>query len=434
MADTSHTLPLAAPAAPEKNGSLSGWPVLGEALKMAVAAIWAHKLRSLLTLIGVIIGVASVMVVGSFISGLETYVTDNITSLLGSNSFIIERVARVNMTYEEYLKIYRTHKDITWDDYETILHKSKFARAVVIQKGTRTDPRYKNRELFDTRITGANADIVEMSNLDLASGRFFQNFEVDRSQAVAVIGWEVRTELFPGEDPIGREIKLGGQDYRVIGVIAKRGSFLGNNQDNEAYIPVTSFQKTFGTRRGWTLRVKTDPGPAFEQGQDEVRAILRAKHNLKPNQEDDFDILSTDQINQSVGQFTAAIASVVTPVTCIALLVGGIVIMNIMLVSVTERTREIGIRKAIGARRRDLLLQFLLESAIMGIMGGAIGILLSYSVVFLIESISDFVLTITPFYIILSLTVSGIVGMLAGMYPAWKAARFDPIRALSFES
>ena len=220
----------------------------------------------------------------------------------------------------------------------------------------------------------------------------------------------------------------------MIGVLAKRGSFLGNNQDNEAYIPVTSFTKTFGTRRGWTIRVKTDPGPAFEQGQDEVRSILRAKHNLKPNQEDDFDILSTEAINQSVGQFTGAIASVAIPVMVIALVVGGIVIMNIMLVSVTERTREIGIRKAIGARRRDLLLQFLLESAIMGILGGGFGVALAFGCVFLIETLADWVLTVTPFYIFMSITISGGVGILAGMYPAWKAAKLDPILALSFES
>jgi putative ABC transport system permease protein len=435
MSQSSQALPLtAAPAAREKNRTLAGWPVLGEALKMAAGAVWTHKLRSFLTLIGVIIGVASVMVVGAIISGLETYVTDNITSALGSNSFIIDRVARVNMTHEEYDKIYRKHKDLTWDDYQAILQKSKLAKAVVIQKGRRTDPRYKSRELFDTRVTGSSANIVEIASLDVISGRFFQSFEVDRAQAVTVIGWELRTALFPGEDPLGRLIKLGGQDYRVIGVLAKRGSFLGNNQDNEAYIPVTSFTKTFGTRRGWTIRVKTDAGPAFEQCQDEVRSILRAKHDLKPNQEDDFDILSTEAINQSVGQFTGAIASVAIPVMVIALVVGGIVIMNIMLVSVTERTREIGIRKAIGARRRDLLLQFLLESAIMGILGGSFGILLAFGCAFLIENLAGWTLTVTPFYIILSLTISGGVGILAGMYPAWKAAKLDPILALSFES
>ncbi len=414
--------------------TLSGWPVLLEALRMATESVAAHKLRSLLTLLGVIIGVASVMIVGAFISGLETYVTENVTNMLGSNTFVVARIAAVNLSREEYEKRLRTHRDLRWDDYEYIRSRSQFADEVSIERPTRRDVHYKNHEVLDTTITGCTANIPRISNINIHSGRFFQEFEFARSLPVCVIGWGVKTELFPTEDPIGRNVKIAGRDYRVVGVQARRGSFLGQNLDNEIYIPATAYAKVFDVRRGWEIRVRTAPGPAFEAAQDEVRTLLRAKHHLRPSQPDDFDILSTEDINQSVGQFTGAIATVVTPITAIALLVGGIVIMNIMLMSVTERTREIGIRKAIGARRRDLLLQFLLESAILGIAGGLLGIMLSYTACYVIEAVSDFTLTITVGYIILALAVSGGVGILAGMYPAFKAARLDPIRALSFET
>ena len=416
------------------NHTLSGWPVLLEALRMAIESVMAHKLRSLLTLLGVIIGVASVMIVGAFISGLETYVTDSVTSMMGSNTFIVARIAAVNMNREEFEKRLRTHRDLRWDDYEYIRSRSKFAQEVSIERSTRQDVHYKNLEVLDTTISGASANVPRISNINIHSGRFFQEFEFARSLPVCVIGWGIKTELFPSEDPIGHDVKIAGQKYRVVGLLARRGSFLGQNLDNEIFIPTTAYAKLFGVRRGWELRIKTAPGPEFEAAQDEVRTLLRGKHHLQPSQPDDFDILSADDINQSVGEFTGAIATVVTPITSIALLVGGIVIMNIMLVSVTERTREIGIRKAIGARRRDLLLQFLLESAILGIIGGLLGITLSYTACYVIEALSDFTLTITVGYIILALAVSGGVGILAGMYPAFKAARLDPIQALSFET
>lgn len=414
--------------------TLRGWPVFTEALKIAVESITAHKLRSFLTLIGIIIGVASVMIVGAFINGMESYVTDNVTSILGSNSFIVSKVARMNMSHEEWERLNRIHKDLTPDDFDTVRQQSTYAKTVAAEKTARTDVIYKNREVLETRITGCTANLIDMTNVEVEVGRFFQSFEVERARPVCVIGWGIRNELFPSEDPLGKEIKLNGQNYQTIGVLTKRGSFLGNNMDNEVYVPISSFSKTFNYRRGWTLRIKTGPDPDFHLGQDEVRSILRGKHHLRPSEEDDFDILSTDEINQSVEQLGGAVKMVVTPITTISLLVGGIVIMNIMLVSVTERTREIGIRKAIGARRRDLLLQFLLESAILGLIGGLAGVLFSYLICFILKSALDYSVAITGIYILMSVSISGVIGIISGMYPAFKAARLDPIRALSFEN
>ncbi len=413
---------------------LRGWAVMGEALKIATASILAHKLRSFLTLIGIIIGVASVMIVGAFISGLETYVTENVTSLLGSNSFTIARIAAVNLTMEEYRERLRTHRNITMDDYRYLADRMQNASIVAVETSTRTDVHYRNRDVFDADLNGTTANIIDISNINVESGRFYLPFEVERSRQVCVIGWGIANELYPDIDPIGRNLKINGQEFRIIGILKKRGSFLGNNMDNELYIPATTYMKMYGLRRGIHIRVKAKSPAVFETAQDEARVLLRNRRHLKPSQRDNFDILSTEDINQSVGQFTGVIATVVTPITMIALVVGGIVIMNIMLVSVTERTKEIGIRKAIGARRRDLLLQFLLEAAILGSLGGLVGIMLSYGTCFAIEKMSDFTLTITPLYIVLSISVSSGIGMAAGVYPAFRAASLDPVVALNKEA
>ncbi|MBP7864332.1 MAG: ABC transporter permease [Acidobacteria bacterium] len=412
---------------------LSAFPVFWEALKIALFSIFSNKLRSFLTLIGIIIGVASVVVVGAFISGMELYVTENITSILGSHSFIVAKVAGMNMSREEWERRMRTHRDILGSDYEEVLRKSRLAKAVAVDTGTSASIHLKGKDLWDVRFIGATANIHEISNISVEAGRFFQPFEVERARPVCVVGWNLVNEFFQNVDPIGKTLKVREVEFTIVGVLTKRGSFLGMNMDNLMYIPYTVFQKIFGLRRGLTLRVKTTP-ENFEDCQEEVRRILRAKRHLAFTRADDFDIMSTDEINQQVEGFAGVVAMVVTPVTLIALLVGGIVIMNIMLVSVTERTREIGIRKAIGARRRDVLLQFLLEAGILGMCGGGLGILGAWTLCAAMTAALGFALSITSGYIILALTVSGGIGILAGLYPAAKASKLDPIRALSYET
>jgi putative ABC transport system permease protein len=408
--------------------------VFYEALKLALTSIWSHKLRSFLTLIGVIIGVAAVMVVGSFLSGLEVYVNDNVTSILGSNTFLVARIAGVRMSEEEYLKKLRTHKRITEDDYQAIVSKSKYAKVVGAEMGSRIDLKLKEHELFDTQLSGCTASLPEIANINIESGRFLLPFEVEHAHQVCVIGWSVKEELFPGEDPLNHTLKVKGLDCTIVGVLAKRGSFFGQSMDNTLYIPISMFEKIYGSRRSWGIRVKTEPGEAFNLAQEEVRLIMRNQHHQRPGQEDNFDILVIDQINQSVSDFTRPVKMIVTPITIIFLLIGGIVIMNIMLASVSERNREIGIRRAVGARRRDLLLQFVLEAAVMGLIGGVFGLALAYSIVASIMAATDLTLAITTGYIVMSLSISGGIGILFGMYPAVKASKLDPIRALSYEA
>ncbi|MBN2431869.1 MAG: ABC transporter permease [Acidobacteria bacterium] len=413
---------------------LSGWPVLGEASKLAISSIWANKLRSLLTLIGVIIGVASVMVVGAFINGFESYVTSNITDLLGSNTFMVSRIMGPNMTLEEFREKQRRNKKVLLEEYQAISGQTEYTAEVVAEIGTRSDIYYQNREFYEASLSGSTSNVIQISNFDVESGRFFMPFEEERSRPVCVLGWGIAQELFPDVDPINKDVKIRSQYFRVVGVLERRGSFMGQSLDDEVYIPITTYHKMFGHNLNITMRVKALTAGVMDAAQDEIRMLMRILRHLKPAQEDTFDIMSTEQLNESVGQFTGAIATVVMPVTALALVVGGIVIMNIMLVSVTERTREIGIRKAIGAKRRDLILQFLIEASFLGFVGGLIGVFLSYSVCFLLSSLIGFTLTITAEYIFLSLTVSGVIGIVSGMYPAIKAANLDPIIALTTEN
>lgn len=416
------------------NSLVRRFRIVREAFHIAMECILSNKMRSFLTLIGIIIGVASVMIVGAFISGMNTYVQDNISSMLGNNTFMVAQIMGTHMTDEEFEKKMRSNKRITPEEYALVAAQCKSAKVVAAETNRgRQDLRYKGKEAYDCTVTGGTSNAADIATFELAQGRFFQNFEVDACRNVVVLGAGPAGDLFPDEDPLGKQIKMLGTDFTVIGVFAKRGTFMGQSLDNLAYVPITVLDKYTGRRRGWTIKVKTDP-ENFDTAQEEVRSILRGARNLRPGKDDTFDFLSTDEINKEVDSFTGAVAGVVTPITLISLVVGGIVIMNIMLVSVTERTREIGIRKAIGARRKDLLLQFLLESGILGILGGGIGVGISYLLCLAIHAATDFTLTITSGYIMLSLIISGGIGILAGMYPAWKAARLDPIKALSFES
>jgi len=270
-----------------------------------------------------------------------------------------------------------------------------------------------------------------VQDLEVEFGRFLSNVDVDHARPVAVIGADVRKELFGPVDAMGKEIRLGGDTLTVVGIEKSRGSFFGQSMDTGIYIPYSMYLKKYGNRQSIGIRVKSPSAEVMEAIQDEVRVIMRSRHHLRPNQEDDFDILGSKAMQESVGQFTGAIAAVVTPITLISLVVGGIVIMNIMLVTVTERTKEVGMRKAVGARRKDIMLQFLIESALLASVGGAIGLLLGYGIALIVRNTTPIPMTITIGYIFLSLAASGGIGIISGIYPAHKAAKLDPIVALS---
>jgi putative ABC transport system permease protein len=403
-----------------------------DAARIAFQSIFSHKLRAFLTLLGIIIGVASVVVVGASISGLNTYVLQNVTKMLGADTFYITRVGAVGrLTDEEWEKMVRRNKKVKWEELDWIRQQCTTCTTVGAEQHNQADLKQEGEELYGTHVMGVTSEMAQIRNMTLAEGRFFIPFEVDHAMFLCVIGMDVKEKFFPHVDPVGKTLRVKEYPLQVIGVESKLGSMFGGSLDNNVYIPLTTFERMFGKNQSIGIRGAAPNREAFPFTIDQVTILMRAFRGLKPKDENNFVILDTSQINSEVDSFTGAIAMVVTPITLISLVVGGIVVMNIMLVSVTERTFEIGLRKAIGATRRQVMTQFLIESSALTSIGGVLGLLLAASISWIIRVATPIPMTITLGYILLSLLVSGGIGMIAGIYPAFKASRLDPIVALA---
>ncbi len=399
---------------------------------IALRSIYAQKMRAFLTLIGIIIGVSSVVVVGASISGFNEYILVTVSRILGVNHFMMNRFAHQGeWSDDEWDRASKRNKEFRIADYEWLAANCVRCKEVGASVNSNVDLNFEGKELFGTGINGVTANMGDIEGKTIAIGRFLAPHEIDRAMPVAVIGGDVRNKFFEGVDPLGKTLKIGNMPVTIVGVEEMRGPFLGQSIDNHIYIPITTFGKIFG--RDWDIELHGNAvsREALNVAIEDARVIMRNHHKLKGNEEDDFGIVNTDALNGQVDRFTGAIALVVTPVTLLSLVVGGIVVMNIMLVSVTERTFEIGLRKAVGALKRQILLQFLIESSLLTAVGGVIGLIVAAVISWIVRTSTPIPMTITVGYIALALIVSGGIGMIAGIYPAWKASRLDPIVAMA---
>jgi putative ABC transport system permease protein len=409
-----------------------------EILKVAVGAIWAHKLRSALTLLGMIVGVTAFVTVVSLIQGFNVYIDEKIAGI-GAKSFSIQRFN----PFEDFkdtdtiAAAQRRNKELTLDDYDYLKERATLVGKIGAKaRGTPSQLKRNDQELEDVFVIGATANTTDIENRNVENGRFFSETEADGASRVAYIGADIATKLFPAGDPIGGEIDIRGLPYRVVGVEAVKGTVFGIPQDNFVVIPLKTYQLDFGPlvrQRSlyFTATSKTDE--TFNDAVEEARFLMRARRKLGPNEKDNFGIVTPDAITGIRDRIFGTIFIVAIAVPGIALVVGGIVIMNIMLVSVTERTKEIGIRKSLGARKMDILKQFLLESVTLAAIGGSIGVLLAWMVGKVVTAVF-FQTYLSILAISFAIGVSGLVGVLSGIFPAWKAARLDPIEALRVEN
>jgi len=419
------------------SGISRSWRNFQSAFRLAMDSIRAHKLRSFLTLLGVIIGVASVIMVGAAIEGLGVYAEQSTAKAFGSESFMVAQIAATGrLSRREFFDKVKRNKPIRTDD-------ARFVESIngddILYSPYRqhlSDVKRENQICEDSSIIGVAASMAGIRDIGVVDGRFFTDQE-DHSRAfLAVIGDTVRTTLFPGEaSPLNRIVRIEGIEFTVIGVQERLGSAFGRDQDNSVYIPITAFNRMYGPGNGFALFGRPKPGSGLDLNGalDETRVVLRNRFHARPGQPDNFDVLTPDAIRGFIGQILGMIAVIVLPVTCISLVVGGIVIMNIMLVSVTERTREIGLRKSLGARHGDVMMQILIEAVVLATTGGALGVALGAAVTTLLGRVFEISMHITPFYVGLSLIVSSVVGVVSGWYPASRAAKLDPVVALRAE-
>ncbi len=411
---------------------LTLWVTAREAFWVALEALRSHKLRSFLTLLGVVIATTTLIVVMSIVNGMNLYIADHIANL-GANTFVLHQF-KWAQGFDSYLNARRRNKPIRMEDYEFLsdsLHGYQQIGALA-QLTPSPTARYKTQSIDEVDVNGVTPSFADIGREKVALGRYINETDYRHNARVCVIGQDLVEKLFPYTDPLDKEVLLGGIPFRVIGVMEKVGSTFGQSQDNFAMAPLTTFRGLWVTRPELMVFIKAPDAGHMLELEDEVRALMRVRRHVPYAGEDTFGINASDTLMSAWQNLTGTIFAVTIGIVAVFMVVGGIVIMNIMLASVTERTHEIGVRKSLGARRRDILWQFVIESGVMSCMGGVAGVLLATVIARLVNMV--FTASVPLSAVIVGVTLSVVVGLFFGIYPASKAARLDPIEALRTEN
>jgi putative ABC transport system permease protein len=403
-----------------------------ESATIALQAIWASKLRSFMTVLGNIVAVTSIIAVVSLVQGMNAYVSDTIVSGVGADNFTIQRMPVVRTEADE--ERVRNNPRVTLRDADAVRRYGENVGAVAAQSQSSASLSYLNETVDGVQVRGVSRDYIYFSTFDVERGRLISPSEVDSSRPVTVLGWEVADKLFGPVDPLDKMVKIGPLHHRVVGISKKKGSAFGNSQDNFAVVPFGTFRKMFGSRPfGLQLLVRPKSPDVVKAAMDDATVAMRIERRLRPSEPDNFGMFSSDTLLGIYQTATAGIFAVLIGVVSMSLVVGGIVIMNIMLMVVSERTREIGLRKALGARRRDITYQILTESVTLSTFGGVVGTLLGFGLAQIISKVSPLPAAVQLWSVAMGIGITAIVGLFFGIYPAMRAARLDPIEALRRE-
>jgi putative ABC transport system permease protein len=404
-----------------------------DAIGIALSSIWVNKIRSFMMVLGNIVAVTSIIAVVSLLQGMNTYVSDAIMKDVGVGTFKVDKIGVITDDEEERVA-WRRNPNVTMLDARAIeAFDPQLIDAVMAESYARANIAFGNETLEGTQVRGVSADYEEFSGYMADSGRLPTRLEIERARNVALVGWETADKLFKGRNPIGRTIQVNGVHFTVMGVSEKKGSVFGQSQDEFVMVPLGAFQRLFGSRRSLDITVKPITPELVEPAMDAARVALRVKRHLRPRETDNFGMYTSDTLLGLWKSFSQGAFSILIGVVSLSLVVGGVVIMNIMLMIVSERTREIGLRKALGAKKRDIVWQVLTESTTLSMVGGLIGTGLGFGAAMLVATLTPLPARIEPWSVPLGLGMTAVVGMFFGLYPALRAASLDPIEALRKE-